>query len=152
MLFLDVKLHELDCTGDMDQLIVVEVVCFSREEHIAVGAGHAEQNRSGLSGLESIFVHDDLQAALAIAELGGAVARHPDSGLSADRLRDARQRVSAGFACPQDAVVPFAFGSESKFRLTFAGRLYRAFQDVVVLIAAKLELPGLGARRNRRWK
>ncbi len=152
MLFFDLQFDQLYRSGDMDELVAVEFLGFSGEKHVAVGAGHVEEDRRRLSSLEGFLVNDDLQAAVAVAELSRIVPRHPNGGLGVDGSSSTRQCALAGVARPHDTVVTFAFRRKSKLRLSFSAGLDRAFQNIVMLVASKLELPRFAAGGHRRWK
>jgi len=124
------------------------------EEHPAVARGRHDHHRRGLAGAEGCIVDDDLDTVVAIADVANVVGDDPDRRLGRDdvalRQRRVRLRWIAIGTRPAHAVVAVAARRERD--LSFAIRVGLALQrqHVLVLVAARLELPAAWIVRFRR--
>ena len=146
----DRQRHELDGAGDVDDLVVVQVVTLDREEHVAVVGGNAQHDRRGLPGAEGVLVDDDLDAALAVSEVGGGAVGHPHRRLGGDG--GGRITLARRDAPPRDAVVAVGLGGEGEGGLALGVGRELLGEDVLRRVAAELESPGSGIPLDRRGK
>src|SRR5262249_17362422 len=116
------------------------------EENVAVRRRRMEHHRGLLPGAKRVLIDDDLKAAVAIAQLGRRVRRHPHGGLRFDR------RGALVGAAPRDAVITFALRREAELGLALGVGLDGLREDVIALIAANLEPPPGAASRSWRRK
>src|SRR5690348_6442208 len=68
MFLFDLQLHEFDRSIEMNQLIAVEIFTFDREEDVAIVRLGNEHDGSFLAGAEGVFIDNDFNAAVAIAD------------------------------------------------------------------------------------
>ena len=92
---------------------------------------------------EGVFVDHDFDAPRTIAKFGGRVGGHEQSGFGLDRGQKAATLCRSLTALPAHPVIAVTFRNEVQLRGAVTVSLYFLGKNVVVLIAAKLELPGL---------
>src|SRR5262249_37460391 len=139
------NLDELDRAGEMNELIAIEILAFYAEEHVAIRRRSVQHHRRFLSGAKRVSISDYLEPAVAIAQLGRRVRRHPHRCLRLDRRRAFIR------AAPRDAVITFALRREVELRLALGVGLYGLSEDVVTLIAIEFEPPS-GAATRGQWR
>src|SRR6266536_4109041 len=155
MLLLDCQLQELCRTCNVNELVVVEVFALDGEKNIAIVSRHHQHDGRGLTGAESIFVHDDLDATVAVAKISGGIGCDEDVGLRIYGWQKFVPPTAVLAALPLHSVVAVSLRPEAQFRFTLGIRFHCRRRNVVVLITAKLKSPGPLApccRLDRRWK
>ena len=79
VLFFDGELDEFGGAGHADQPVAVKIFALDTEKNIAFTAlGDGQHHRRSLSGAHGVFINDDLDAAVAIAQIGRSVTGHED--------------------------------------------------------------------------
>ncbi len=65
-------------------MVVIEIFAFDGEKDMAIAGGRDEHDRRFLADAEGVFIHNDFEAAMAIAEIGGGASGDPDGGFGGD--------------------------------------------------------------------
>src|SRR5262245_8209646 len=139
------KLDKLDGSGEMKELVTVEIFAFDAEERVAIRRRSVQHHRRFLSGAKGVSVSDYFETAVTIAQLGRRVRRYPHCRLRPDR-RGAFVRTA-----PRDAVITFALRREVELCLALGVGLHRLSEDVITLIAAEFQSPP-GAAPRGQWR
>src|SRR5206468_810053 len=100
-----------------------------------------DHHRRRLAGAEGVFVNDDLNTAGSITKFSCGVGGDEDSCLSGDRRQEASAFSRPLTAFPDDAIVAVALRNEIQLGRSVGISLKRLSENVVMLIATKLELP-----------
>src|SRR5438477_3605168 len=143
MLLFDRQLDKFCCPSDVDQLITVEVLALDAEQDISIVSWHRDHHRRRLAGAEGVFINYDFYTAGSITKFGCGVGGDKDSCLSCNRRQESSAFRRPLTAFPGDAIVAVALGNEIQLSRPLNVCLQCLGEDVVVLIAAKLELPPL---------
>ena len=139
----DRNVDELHRPGHVNEAALVQVVALDAEQHPPIVGGHAEHDHGVLAGTERVGVHDDLDAALVVAQLGTAAIGDPHRGLGVDR----GARV---LAAPGDPVIPLVAGDERDDCLTRGVRPDDPGENFLGGIPAELHPPGHAVAAGRR--
>src|ERR1043165_7399412 len=142
ILLLDRQLEQLSGAFDMDHLVAEQIFAFDTEKHVAIIRRNRDHYRRSLAGAESVFVDHDLETFSPILQISRRIRRYEDIGLRLDRGQQSIAfRIGALATLPRHAIIAFTLRCEIELSRAFAVSFYRLREDVVVLVAAKLQTP-----------
>src|SRR6185503_16236935 len=142
VLLLDRQFDQFCVSGHMDQTVTEQVFTFDTKQHIPIGLRHRDHHGGSLSGAERVFVDDEIETFMVIAEISRGIGADEDVSLGFNRRQQAiAHHIGALAALPRDVIVAFALGCEIQLGHTVFISLNRLRAYLVLLITAKLQSP-----------
>ena len=126
----------------MDHLVTKQVFTFDAEEHVTIAHRNRDHHRSCLAAAESIFIDDDFEPRIPVAQISRRVRGNKYVRFRFDRRQEPiAPGVDALTALPRDAIVTISLGCEVQLRFALAIGFHCLREYVVMLITAKLQAP-----------